>query len=137
MSSYKIVSYYGNRVPEAYQNLIFSKWLRSLRFGNDYYKLIKAEIYYHTYHHYLALVLQNPSAIVNLAVLSDDPDVVLGFSVSRGNILDYVHVQKDMRKLGIGTKLVPKEIDTVTHLTKTGLTIWGSKYKTWNFNPFA
>ncbi len=137
MSSYKIVSYHGNRVPEAYQNLIFSKWLRSLRYGNDYYKLIEVGAYYRTYHHYLALVLQNPSAVVNLAVLSDDPDVVLGFSVSRGNILDYVHVQKDMRKLGIGTKLVPKEIDTVTHLTKTGLTIWGSKYKTWNFNPFA
>ncbi len=73
---------------------------------------------------------------MKLAVLTDDRDVVLGFSVSRGKVLDYVHVQKDLRKQGIGTALIPLGIDTITHLTKSALPIWGSKYGSWKFNPF-
>lgn len=117
--------------------MIFSKWLRSLRYGNDFFKLIDPEAYYSRYEAMIQRILRAPETEVRLAVLSDDHDVVLGFSVSRGSALDYVHVHKIQRRQGIGKNLVPDGITTITHLTKTRLTIWGSKYGEWKFNPFV
>lgn len=135
-SSYSVISYPGTSLPDTYQNLIFSKWLRSLRYGNDYYKLIDQDAYFIAYHAYISKLLAQPDAIVRLAVLTDDPDVVLGFSVTRGTTLDYVHVHKDFRKQGIGTTLVPKDIHSITHLTKIGMAIWNAKLAHAKFNPF-
>ena len=138
VSSYTILSIPGIELPNSYKNLVFSKWLRSLRYGNDYFKLIDSDSYYKTYHAFIDLLLHKPETLVRLAVLTEDNDVVLGFSVCRGNILDYVHTHKDMRKQGIATSLVPSSsINTITHLTKTGMSIWNSKLKDVLFNPFA
>jgi hypothetical protein len=140
VASYKILSISGpwtEWVLGPYINLIYSKWLRSFRYGNDYIKLTDSESYYVNYHRYITTLLQKPETTIRLAVLTDDADVVLGFSVSRGNILDYVHVHKDNRRIGIGTKLIPPGIDTFTHCTKTWLSIWNDKYKDWKFNLFA
>lgn len=124
-------------MPATYYNLILSRWLRSLRFGNDYFKLVRPDAYYAAYSRYIGSILGGSETVIRLAVLDDDRDVVLGFSVARGTALDYVHVHKDARKRGIGTALVPKDIDQITHVTKTGLSIWGSKYPGWSFNPFV
>ncbi len=137
MSSYRIKAYAARLLAPEYKGLIYSKWLRSLRYGNDYFKLVDPDAYYRAYHKYITAVLAFSDSIVRLAVLADDPDVVLGFSVARGNILDYVHVHKHQRRQGIGTRLIPEGIDTISHVTKTGLSIWGSKYGHWLFNPFA
>jgi hypothetical protein len=134
--TYTVIAYSARTLPDQYRNMIYAKWLRSLRFGNDYFKLIDSDDYYLTYHRYITNLMQQPSATVRLAVLSDDRDVVLGFAVTRGNILDYVHVHKDHRKCKIGTHLIPCGIDTITHLTRTAMAIWGSKYSNWKFNPF-
>jgi hypothetical protein len=71
-------------------------------------------------------------------VLTDDPDVILGFSVYRRNVLDYVYVHKHHRRIGIATTLVPAGVDTITHVTKNALTIWGSheRARSWKFDPF-
>jgi GNAT superfamily N-acetyltransferase len=137
MSTYSVLSFPAQDIPKDYLPLIFSKWLRSLRYGNDMFKLIDVDAYYRTYHHYIGLILQRVDAVVRLAVLTDDKDVVLGFSVSHGSVLDYVHVHKDQRRQGIGMALLPLGIDTISHVTKTGLSIWGSKFREWKFNPFA
>ncbi len=149
MSVYKIIVFPGARLPEQYKNLIHSRWKRSFRHGNDYIKLSDSQTYYEAYTRYVDIILGRRDCRVRLAVLDDDHDVVLGFCVIRGdtvmkafstsgNILDYVHVHKDFRRLGIGTVLVkPENIDTTTHHTRTSLSIWGSKYKHWKFNPFA
>lgn len=148
-ASYRIISYSGRDLPESYHGLVYSKWLRSLRHGNDYFKLIDAQAFYKAYGPYISMTLHRPEAIVRLAVLTDDPDVVLGFSVSRETILDYVHVLRirlkvptgidviDYRRRGIGTALMPQGITSFTHITRTWLTIWGSKFGSWKFNPFA
>lgn len=136
VASYTGVVSSGIRLPEQYRNLIYSKWLRSYRFGNEFMKLIDSNSYYKFYHEYISRVLAEKNTIVCLAVLTDDRDVVLGFSVSRGTNLDYVHVHKDNRRLGIGTFLLPKDIDSFTHLTKTGMAIWNNKYPSWKCNPF-
>jgi GNAT superfamily N-acetyltransferase len=98
--------------------------------------MIDSEAYFAASQKIVSNILHRIDAIVRVAVLSDDHDVVLGFSVSRGNILDYVYVHVDQRRMGIGTNLLPKGIDTVSHMTNTGLTIWKGKYKEWKFDPF-
>ena len=134
-SSYKVKSY--DHVPERYQAAVYSKWLRSLRFGNDFFKMVDSGPYYEAYHRYPGVILSRPDVCFRVATLSDDDDIVLGFSVSRDHVLDYVHVHKDFRRLGIGRNLVPPGIDTITHLTRTAISIWGSKCSSWKFNPFA
>ncbi len=124
-------------MPQQYLNMILSKWLRSLRYGNDYYKLIESDAYYDNYNHFIFSLIKCKQSVVRLAVLTEDPDVVLGWSLYRGHILDFIHVHKDMRNQGIGTSLMPKEISTITHLTKVGMSIWNSKYPDLKFNPFT
>lgn len=99
-------------------------------------KLIDSDAYYKNFHKYIERVLSVPEAVVRLAVLTDDQDIVLGFSVSREAVLDYVYVHKDNRRLGIGKSLVPEGITTITYLTFTGITIWANKYSKWKCNPF-
>lgn len=138
VSSYRIIFFPGAKLPESYKSVVFSRWLRSLRFGNDYFKLIDSDSYYPSYHGYIESLIAHPLCIISFAVLSDDEDVVLGWSVQRGNVLDYVHVQKDYRRNYISTALVnPTTISRITHLTKTGMSIWASKLSSAKFNPFA
>lgn len=123
--------------PEQYRALVYSKWLRSLRYGNDFFKLVQPSAYWEAYTRYLDVIFAKPRTILRLAVLTGDRDVVLGFAVIRDSILDYAHVHKDLRRQGIARALVPEHIDTITHLTRIGLAIWGNKGKKWKFNPFA
>jgi GNAT superfamily N-acetyltransferase len=143
-STYSIISYPASQLPKSYEALVYSKWLRSLRFGNDYFKLMDKHPYFVAYHAYLSQLLAKPNTVIRLAVLSDDPDTVLGFSVCRDHIVDYCHVHKDLRKQGIGTSLLPSDIIknegegySVTHLTNIGLSIWSKKLSKARFNPFA
>ena len=133
---YKVLVWQGSFLPEAYTAMIFSKWLRSLRYGNDYFKLIDSESYYNTYNQYIQAILNKPGTIVRIAVLADDEDVALGWSVSEGDTLHYVHCQKDSRNKGIATTLVPFQVNNITHLTKTGMAIWNKKLPNAKFNPF-
>ncbi len=136
MSSYAVVAIPGPSLPADYAGFVFSKWLRTLRHGNELFKIIDARNYYNAYHKLISTILARPETVVRLALLSDDRDVALGFSVCRDNVLDYVYVHKDQRRNGIGTSLVPRTIDTITHVTNTGLSIWGSKYGHVKLKPF-
>jgi GNAT superfamily N-acetyltransferase len=135
-SSYTIINYLASNFPEAYKSLVFSKWLRSLRFGNDYFRLIDSDAYYTIYHKYIELLLNRPNTIIRFAVLSDDKDVVLGWSLIEGVTLHYVYVHKDNRKQGIGTNLISPELKYITHITKDGIAFWTSKLPEAKFNPF-
>jgi GNAT superfamily N-acetyltransferase len=131
------VRFSGAALPESHMNFVLSKWKRSLRHGNDYFKLVRAGDYYDAYDLYLARLLAEDRCAVRLAVLDEDADVILGFSVARANVLDYVYVHKDARGAGIARALIPLGIDTISHLTKTGLMLWSNKFPDWAFNPFA
>jgi hypothetical protein len=136
VESYSIISYPAHLLPTSYENLIYARWMRTLRYGNDYFKLIHPDSYYAAYQVYIRSLLARPTAVVKLAVLTSTPDDVLGWSLSEGNTLHYVHVQKDARRIGLGTSLIPKDLDTITHITKTGMLIWSSKWPKVKFNPF-
>lgn len=137
--TYSIVVFKSMELPSSYRPLIYSRWLRSLRHGNQLFKRISSNAFYENYHNYISNLLNKPDSVVRLAVLSDDHDVVLGFSVSREDVLDYVHVHTDYRKIGVATALVPSLMTTFTHLTALAIIIWqkNKKYKEWKFNPFA
>ena len=139
--AYEVIGMHGAELPPELKNLVRSRWMRSLRYGNDDFKLMVPESFYRSYDAFISTILAKPATWVRLAVLADDPDVVLGFAVCRssaaGEILDYVHVHKDQRLQGIAKRLMPAGVHTITHLTRTGLTIWGSKRPDWKFDPFA
>ncbi len=136
-SSYSVIAYLGQSLPKNYEGLVFAKWLRTLRQGNSFFKLAEPASYYAHYQLYISKILNSPGAIVRLAVLTEDPDVVFGFSVSRGEILDYVYVHKDARRKHVGKSLVNFDFKFVTHLTTVGMTIWAAKYPEVQFDPFA
>lgn len=138
-ASYEVISYKTSELPERYLPLIYSRWLRSLRYGNPLFKKIASHYYYKFYHDYLEKLLAKPDSLVMLAVLSDDKDIVLGFSVSREDVLDYIHVHSNNRMHGIATHLLPEKISVMTHITEDAGKVWPSnpKYKHWKFNPFA
>lgn len=133
-TTYTVLRYRGTELPESYKALVFSKWLRSLRYGNEYFKLIYQPAYFLVYHQYIESLLAKDNSVVRLAVVSDDEDTVLGFSVMQQSTLHYVHVHTDQRKQGIAKSLC-KDVTVITHITNDGLKIWG-KYPEIRFNPF-
>lgn len=134
-----IISFPSKKMPKQYESLVYSRWLRSLRYGNPLFKKSNSDQYYKEYHKYLEVLLDKPDSIVRMAVLSDDHDVVIGFSVCREDVIDYIHVHGDHRKCGIGKQLLPPKYTAFTHATLTALKIWqeNEKYKKLEFKPFA
>jgi GNAT superfamily N-acetyltransferase len=137
--TYSIIVFKASDLPKSYEPMLYSRWLRSLRTGNQTFKKISSNAYFENYHKFISNLLNKPDSLVRLAVLSDDHDVVLGFAVSREDVLDYIHVHTDYRRIGIGTALVPEGITTFSHITVTAIIIWqkNQKYKHLQFNPFA
>lgn len=136
-ASYKILSFLALELPKQYEGMIYSKFLRSLRYGNSYFKLIDQEPYFKCYDAYIKTILTRPAAVVRLAVLSDDEDVVLGWALIEPMKIHYIYVNKDNRRIGIATSLMPKAFDTFTHITNMVLPLWQKKFPEAKFNPFA
>lgn len=135
-SSYKIVYCLGTELPVQYRGLIIARWSRSLRYGNDYFKLSEPKAYWAIYPKLIEYLLTRPNTIVRIAVLTDEPDTALGFSVTESDALHYVHVDNASRRNGIGKALVPQELTTVTHVTKLGVPFWSKVLPKATFNPF-
>lgn len=145
---YDVIAYPGTDLPQNYHGLIHAKWVSSLRHGNDWFKSIDPPACFTAMHRIITHVLSLPDCVVRLAVLPDDHDVVLGFSVCRTKILDYVHVLRirletpegiaitSYRQRGIARALVPDDVQVFTHLTKAARNIWPRKFGHLKFNPF-
>lgn len=132
----EIYAWQGKLLPKRYLNLVRSRWMRSYRHCNDYMKLVDAAAYYFAYGVYIENILRRPNTVVRLALLEEDDDVALGFSVVEGSCLHYVEVPKSNRKQGIGRALVPDRIDWFSHLTKIGQRLWSTKAPNAKFNPY-
>lgn len=135
-STYSVISFPGSKLPERYLNFIRSKWMRSLRHGNDYFKLTDSDPYYAAYQKFIQILLARPQSVIRLAVLTEDQDVALGWSLIEGDVLHYVFVQHEHRNNGIGKSLVPVPINVITHLTKSGMSAWHNKLPHAKFDPF-
>lgn len=116
-------------------NFIYASWLRGLYYGNTFFGEIPKDIFMSKYHKALEGILLR--ATVRVACLKEDPEVILGYSVSRtteaGETLDWLFVKSAWRRIGIGKSLVPNKIQAVTHMTKVGRSL---KPKDCIYNPF-
>lgn len=136
-ASYSIIRFASRELPKSYRNLLFSKYLHTLRTGNDYYRLSKKDSYYRVKNEEFAAYLARPNATVTIACLSDDSDVVLGWALFQGAKLHYVYVGREYRNNGIANSLLPTKVDEFTHITNTWLKIWNKKYPRAEFDPYA
>jgi GNAT superfamily N-acetyltransferase len=89
----------------------------------------------HNYHSIVEKLLY--ARLVKVACLKDDEDTIVGYALMSNDetTLDWVFVKRAWRTIGIAKSLVSSKTTTVTHLTKSGLSI--SKKKHLQFNPFA
>lgn len=131
---YKVVAYLGSHLPKEFYNLIQATFKNHLRTGLDIYKLIDQDHFYEAYGKIVEALLNRPKAVIRIAMLKDR--TVLGWSLSEDLTLHFVWVKKEQWHQGIGTALVPKGFDTITHLTNRGLNIWANKYPKARFKPF-
>lgn len=119
-------------MEDADKSFIYSTWLKGTYYGNDFMNSVVKEVFFREYSKYIDNLLQKSLVIV--ACLVDDQSVILGYSVSRQNVLDFVFVKAAWRRKGIANSVVPKEINTVTTITKSGNSI--RLKKGWSFNPW-
>lgn len=137
MNSYKVLTFEGSSPDlEPYLGTIFANWLNTLRYTNDWFKLIEENVYYGTYKKVIRALLDRPGCMVNVAWMPDTIDTCPGWAVYEPGVLHYCFVQRDGRNEGVGTALVPSDIHTITHLTVAGTVIWKTKHPHWKFNPF-
>lgn len=136
MDSYKIIEFPGSQVPSQYRNMLFAKFLRSLRDGNKYFKRIDAEMFFKNYNIYFDHLLMRPESVVKIAVLTDDTDVVVGWCLAEANKLHYVWVPLDGRRQGIATALVSEGFEWHSHETDLSIIIKDRKFPNVKFNPF-
>lgn len=119
------------KMEEGDRPFIYGTMLRGLYHGCDLYNEIEPNAFYDNYGKIIDKLLA--TADVQVSCLTDTPDVILGYSIRRGEILDWVFVKKAWRNYGIGRSLT-SEISTCTHLTNVGLSI--KKKKNIIYNPF-
>ena len=140
MKGYKLLTFSGSDPAlSPYKNMIYSYFMSSLRSGNSWFKEIEATVYKDVYHRVIESLLSRSLSTIRLAVLPDDPDTCIGWSLSENEkTVHYVFVKSgiDARRRGIGTDLLPKDFETLTHLTKNGICLWKNKFPQAKFNPF-
>lgn len=116
-------------------SLIFSTWLKGLKYANSWFNEIESNSYFKHYQGVIETILNSGETTLTVAALKDSEDVVLGYSVTRlPNILHWVYVKPAWRGIGLARDLVPTTIQIVTHLTNVGRSI---KPASVAFDPFA
>lgn len=133
-SRYQLTSYPAPLLPLQYRNLILKNFLVTLRSGNKYFQLIDKQAYFENYDRYIKHLLLRPANLVTLALLIDDLDIALGWSMTEGETLHYIYVSSEQRGQGIAKELLNlKPFDTVSHITRSFERFLKTDTK---FNPF-
>lgn len=122
-SSLVIIREWGpNDVP-----FIYSTWRNAIYYGWDDvngsgFPRPEAKEFFKMQTIYIDDILE--SADVNVAVLADDPDTIVGYSVFYSEHLYFIYVKEAYRREGIGELLLPRFIQTVSsQQTKVGAAI--------------
>jgi GNAT superfamily N-acetyltransferase len=116
---------------------IYSTWLKGYYHGNEWFEKnhIDEESYHKIYHQVLEKILFKSNPTIKVAALSEDQDVVIGYSITsnNGTLLHWVWVRPVWRNLGIARRLIPSNVMEVSHLTKLARSL---KPKNWEYRPF-
>ena len=116
------------------ESFIFATWLQSLYFGSPFFRETEKESYFKNYAKVVETILKLSTTTIAICCLKEQKDVVLGYSVSTGQVLHFVYVKKPWRQLGIAKMLIRPDTHTVTHQTRISRSI---KPREWVFDPFA
>ncbi len=120
---------------EADHNFIYASWLRGLRHGNPHFELIHGESYFKHQHEVIKNILDDFEVTIKIACLKESPDVILGYCIYKNERLDWIFVKKSWRTIGLARDLVPSHINTVSHVTRVGLSLL-KKHPEIQFNPY-
>jgi predicted GNAT family acetyltransferase len=114
---------------------IYSTWLKSLRYGNSWYRTIDKDAYFTKYKQAITRILQ--ASTITIVCFKDEPEVILGYSVhmdlGESTLLHWVYVKRSWRGMGFASLLVPANTSTVSHITGLGSKLMP---KHWKFDPF-
>lgn len=147
-ATYKILSF-RSHAPDCYKSFVYATWMNSLRYGNEFFRLMDSATYYKAYGKYIDSVLARRGSRLKVAVLSEDEDVALGWAVDEGDVLHYVFVKdmresingkrvgESLRRKGIAKSLIEPDIKTISHITQIGLSLWNDKAPHLKLNPFV
>lgn len=133
----EVQSLYKIRSPVANDfNFIMATFLRGLYYGDSWFSFIPKDIFMDNYKKIASAIVTGTNTRIKIACLNDDENTIIGYSVGSadGKTIHWVYVKSVWRKQGIGSSLVPKDIDTITHLSALGKSLM-HKYKC-QFNPF-
>jgi ribosomal protein S18 acetylase RimI-like enzyme len=123
------------RMPEPSDiAFVYSTFLKGLRHGNKHLSFMPSKSYFALYHERLTAILQDPTTVVTVACLTDDPSVILGYSVTGPATLHCIYVKKAFRRSGIGRRLLPNPLLTVSFTIDSFselLSAYGVQVKKW------
>ncbi len=117
------------------QGFLYSTWIQGMYFGNDW-KGPSAQsegTFRRRFSEVIKSIITKPTVTIMVAALKQDPDVILGYSVTEPDILHWVYVKPTWRKFGIAKALVPDDVKIVTHQTNRGRSLMP---KAWAYDPF-
>jgi GNAT superfamily N-acetyltransferase len=118
-------------------NFIFSTWLKGIKGGNDLYRMADPRSFTLHYGEFMKRKIARTGVLVMVACLKEDNDVILGYSITERikdyNVLHWIYVKKEWRRIGIAKDLLPARIDICTTMTKLGKQL---KPKSVVFDPF-
>lgn len=104
---------------ESDRPFVFSSWLRGLKIGNDLYGQIDPECYEKGQTIVIEHILKQASTTI--ACLKEDKDVLLGYSVTRKDNIDWIYIKKLWRELGLAKELLkhitPRSCSHITFKT--------------------
>lgn len=118
-------------------SFVLSTFVRGLYYGNSWLSDVPKDIYMNNYPRLVEALLGSPNAVVKIACLKEDPDVIIAYSVLSLDFqtVHWVYCKKKWRNKGIATSLLPKYPRYATHLTDAGRSLM-KKYDGLAFNPF-
>lgn len=119
------------KVEQEDLHFIYSTWLKSLYFGNSWFRQIDKVIFFKKYARIIDDLIR--CSTVEVACFTDQPDIIVGYIVYFGPTMHWVYVKKSWRMLGVANMLIPQKISTISHLTKLGKVI---RKEEWKFDPF-
>ncbi len=101
-------------------NFIYATWLRGLYYGNSFFKLSDKAEFMERYERVVQNLLFKSSVDTHVACLIEDPDSIIGYSVTETvgttSVLHWVFVKPEWRKVGVASDLIPESVSAVTHI---------------------
>jgi GNAT superfamily N-acetyltransferase len=116
--------------------LVFSSWLGSDRFSRAGQAC--SRVYQDEQERLVRDILARPGVILRVAVLPDDDDAILGWSVTApaASVVHYVYVKKGVRRGGIASALLGDMLGRRCEYTHQPVIHPFRAPSVWVFNPY-